>query len=165
MRISHIVAISENHIIGCAGRMPWHIPEDFKFFKQTTMGHAIIMGRKTWESIGRALPGRLSIIVTRSKSLPVPAGVIIKDSIEAAITYCRDHQADWGSECFIVGGGEIYKQSLPLISRVYLTIVHKTVDGDTVYPRLPTDEFKQTHSEPHLSAAIPYTFTTWDRTQ
>jgi dihydrofolate reductase len=165
MRISHIVAMSENHIIGCNGRMPWHIPEDFKFFKATTMGHAMIMGRKTWESIGRILPGRLTIIVTRSPDFQAPEGAVIKDSLESALQYCRDHQNTWGDECFIVGGGEIYKQSLAIVDRVYLTVVHKVIEGDTAYPVLPTSAFKQIDQAPHLDAPVPFTFTTWDRVQ
>jgi dihydrofolate reductase len=163
MRISHIVAMSENRIIGRSGGMPWHIPEDFKFFKATTMGHAMIMGRKTWESIGRPLPGRLTIVVTKSHDFSTPSGVVVKDSIDSAIQYCMDHQKTWGDECFIVGGGEIYKQSLSLVDRIYLTIVHQSVDGDTEYPALPKREFQQTHCEPHPKASIPFTFTTWDR--
>lgn len=163
MVISHIVAMAENRVIGRAGGMPWHIPEDFKFFKATTMGHAMIMGRKTWESIGRALPGRLTIVVTRTQDFAVPEGVVVKPSIEAAIDYCGKHSEDWGEEIFIVGGGDIYKQSLPKTNRIYLTMIHKTVDGDTVYPEFSQSEFHQTTSEPHLDAAVPFTFTTWER--
>lgn len=163
MRISHIVAMSENHVIGRSGGMPWHIPEDFKFFKATTMGHAMIMGRKTWDSIGKVLPGRLTIIVTRSRDFKAPAGIVVKDSVASAIEYCREHQSEWGHECFIVGGGEIYKQSLPIADRVYLTMVHRHVEGDTLYPPLPAGEFAQTYLEPHLEATVPFSFSTWDR--
>ena len=137
LTISHIVAISENRIIGRDGGMPWHIPEDFKFFKATTMGHAMIMGRKTWDSIGRALPGRLTIVVTRASDFKAPENVIIKKSIPDAIAYCESVRSSWGDECFVVGGGDIYRQTLPLASKIYLTIVHKNVDGDTSYPELP----------------------------
>jgi dihydrofolate reductase len=164
MIVSQIVAMSENRVIGVAGGMPWHIPEDFKFFKQTTMGHAMIMGRKTWTSIGRALPGRLTIVVSRDQNLDVPAGVIRKSSIESAIDYCDGVQTKWGDECFIVGGGEIYQQTLPITNRIYLTTVHKYVEGDTTYPEFSQFPFQQVKSEQHLDAPIPFTFSTWVRT-
>lgn len=165
MIVSQIVAMSENRVIGIAGGMPWHIPEDFKFFKQKTMGHAMIMGRKTWASIGRALPGRLSIVVSRDQSLTLPQGVILKSSVEAAISYCESVQKTWGEECFIVGGGEIYRQTLDVTSRIYLTTVHKHVEGDTTYPEISKSTFKQLQTEEHLDAPIPFTFSTWVRTQ
>ena len=163
MIVSHIVAMSENRVIGRAGGMPWHLPEDFKFFKNTTMGHVIIMGRKTYQSIGRLLPGRLTIIITREKSYQAPSGALAMSSIESAIKYCQNHQSEWGDECFIVGGGEIYSQSLNLVDRVYLTTVHTVTDGDTFYPEIPPNTFKQTKSEAHLDAPLPFTFITFDR--
>jgi dihydrofolate reductase len=163
MIISHIVAMSENRVIGRDGGMPWHIPEDFKFFKKTTMGHAMIMGRKTWDSIGRPLPGRLSIVVTRTASLNLPEGVMQCASVDEALHQCDALRAQWGDECFIVGGGEIYRQTLPLTDRVYLTVIHKAIDGDTFYPELSTEEFGQIKSESHLNAPLPFTFTVWER--
>ncbi len=165
MKISHIVAMAENRVIGRAGGMPWHIPEDFKFFKATTMGHAMIMGRKTWESIGRALPGRLSIVITRNPKFGVPEGVLVRATLDEAIEYCEQHQNEWGSECFIVGGGELYRQSLSLTDRVYLTQIHQSIEGDTTYPELPKSAFKQISVEPHRDAATPFSFTVWDRIQ
>jgi dihydrofolate reductase len=164
MIISHIVAMSENRVIGVAGGIPWHIPQDFKFFKQTTMGHAMIMGRKTWASIGRALPGRLTIVVSRDHNLKLPEGVILKASVEAAINYCESVQNKWGHECFIVGGGDIYRQTLPLTNRIYLTTVHKHIEGDTTYPEFSKSTFKELNSDSHLDAPIPFTFSTWVRT-
>lgn len=155
--------MSENRVIGRDGGMPWHIPEDFKFFKKTTMGHAMIMGRKTWDSIGRPLPGRLSIVISRSASLDLPDGVLQCASVDEAIQQCDALRSQWGDECFIVGGGEIYRQTLPMTNRIYLTVVHKMIDGDTFYPEFSPNEFKQTKSEAHLSAPLPFTFTTWER--
>lgn len=163
MIISHIVAMSENHVIGRAGGLPWHIPEDFKFFKKTTMGHAMIMGRKTWDSIGKALPGRLTIVITRDQTLQFPDGVIKFSSLPEALRYCEEHRNDWGDECFIVGGGDIYLQSLDLTDRLYITIVHRSIEGDTFYPRNIEPDFVKTKSEAHLSAPLPYTFTIWER--
>lgn len=163
MIVSHIVAMSENRVIGKDGGMPWHIPEDFKFFKNTTMGHALIMGRKTWDSIGRPLPGRLSLVVSRSNSLKLPQDVVQCPSVQDALRYCETSKDQWGDECFIVGGGEIYRQTLPLTNRIYLTIIHQTVSGDTTYPDFSAQEFEQVKNEAHLSAPIPFSFTTWER--
>ena len=165
MIVSQIVAMAENRVIGRDGGMPWHLPEDFKFFKATTMGHCIIMGRKTWDSIGRALPGRQSIVVSRSPEFKPPIGVICKSSVEDAIAYCQNHQERWGDECFIIGGGEIYRQSLPKVNRIYLTKVHMTVEGDTSYPEISPSEFRQVKLEAHLEAAVPFTFTTLERVE
>jgi len=162
--ISHIVAMAENRVIGRDGGMPWHISEDFKFFKTTTMGHAMIMGRKTWDSIGRALPGRLSVIVTRNLDLKKPDGSIVVPSIEAAISFCKAHQSDWGNECFIIGGGELYRQSMPYVDRIYLTMIHRSVPGDTYYPMITSDRFQQVWSEPHLEASTPFSFQRWETT-
>jgi dihydrofolate reductase len=163
MIISHIVAMSENRIIGRDGGMPWHIPEDFKFFKATTMGHAMIMGRKTWESIGRPLPGRLSIVISRQTLSDLPENVIHCRSTDDALAHCEQSQEKWGEECFIVGGGEIYRQTLKNTNKIYLTIVHKVINGDTTYPEISLDDFRQVKSEAHLSASLPFTFTTWQR--
>jgi dihydrofolate reductase len=165
MKIHHIVAASENRVIGRQGGMPWHIPEDFKFFKATTMGHAMIMGRKTWKSIGRALPGRLTIVITRDTSLIVPAGVVIKRSIDDAINYCDSQKATWGDQCFIVGGGEIYKQTMDRAHQIYLTVVHKQIDGDTYYPEIDQAQFVKISQEDHLDASIPFSFTVWLRNE
>lgn len=161
--VAHIAAMAENRVIGRSGGMPWHIPEDFKFFKETTMGHAMIMGRKTWDSIGRVLPGRITILVTKNARFKAPDGALVTSSISAAIALCDAKKDEWGHECFIVGGGEIYKESLPIIDRIYLTLVHQKVDGDTYYPEFSTTEFRQIKNEPHLEGAVPFTFTIWDR--
>jgi len=146
MKVSHIVAMSSNRAIGRNGGMPWHIPKDFRFFKETTMGHAMIMGRKTWESIGKALPGRKTIVVTRSQDLKVPSEVLVMTSVEAALSWCRDNQTTWGDECFIVGGGDIYRQTISKADRIYLTEVH--------IPRSPTTLFAK--SDPTRIRTNPF---------
>lgn len=161
--VAHIAAMAENRVIGRAGGMPWHIPDDFKYFKATTMGHAMIMGRKTWDSIGKLLPGRITILVTKNKAFKAPEGAFVTGSIAAAVALCEKNRETWGNECFIVGGGEIYKESLSIADRLYLTLVHQTVDGDTHYPQFSSKDFRQTKNEPHLDAVVPFTFTTWDR--
>ncbi len=121
-----IAAMSENRVIGMGNTIPWHLPEDFKWFKQTTTGHIIVMGRKTYESIGRLLPNRTTVILSRS-DLAVPGAVMLKDL--AALKPAED-----GRETFICGGAEIYRQALPLCSDLYLTLVKRTVEGDAFFP-------------------------------
>ncbi len=159
--ISHIVAMSENRVIGAKGGIPWHISDDFKFFKATTMGCAIIMGRKTYESIGRPLPGRLNIVITRNTSYDAE-GVMSFTSVEEAIAYVRNSPDKWKEEIFIVGGGEIYKQTLPIADRIYLTEVHRNIEGDTFYPEFNESDYDLTREE---SRAEPEAFTwkTFDR--
>lgn len=121
-----IAAMSENRVIGNGNTIPWHLPEDFKWFKQTTTGHIIVMGRKTYESIGRLLPNRSTVILTRSE-LNVPGAVMLKDLADLK-------PAEDGRETFICGGAEIYGQMLPQCSDLYLTLVKRTVEGDAFFP-------------------------------
>lgn len=121
-----IAAMSQNRVIGQGNTIPWHLPEDFKWFKQTTSGHLIVMGRKTYESIGRLLPNRTTVILTRS-DLHVPGAVMLRDL--AALQPATD-----GRETFICGGADIYRQALPLCSDLYLTLVKRTVEGDAFFP-------------------------------
>lgn len=141
--VSHIVAMAENRIIGAGGQLPWHIPEDFKFFKATTMGHAMLMGRKTFESIGRPLPGRLSLVLTRQQDY-VPkstetAPALAVTTVDEALALVESQAAIWGRELFVIGGGELYAATMEIVDRVYLTVVPRTVAGDTFYPPLPKD--------------------------
>ena len=121
-----IAAMSENRVIGKGNTIPWHLPEDFKWFKQTTTGHIIVMGRKTYESIGRLLPNRTTVILSRS-DLAVPGAVMLKDL--TALKPTEDER-----ETFICGGAEIYRQALPMCSDLYLTLVKRTVEGDAFFP-------------------------------
>ena len=157
LTLSHIVAVSENGVIGRAGSMPWHIPEDFKFFKKTTMGHPMIMGRKTWDSIGRALPGRQTIVVSRSWSGSIPENVVVKPTIEDALVWCEGEKSVWGKEVFVVGGGEIYRQTLALVDQIYMTTVHREIDGDVFYPKIDRSEFVVTLLQQDLKNSSPYT--------
>ena len=132
MRLSIIVAVSENGIIGKDNQLIWHLPADLKFFKETTKGHAVIMGRKNFESIPekfRPLPGRTNIIVSRDRNYKAD-GCILVHSIEDAIAYAKSINEE---EAFIIGGGEIYKQSMDLIDCLYITRVHSNFDGDTYF--------------------------------
>lgn len=163
LKVYHIVAMAQNRVIGREGGMPWHIPEDFKFFKETTMGHVMIMGRKTWSSIGRALPGRQTIVVSRSKDTPLAEGVVRAASLEEAFEWCKEHESTWGSEVFVVGGGELYRQSLPVTDRIYLTEVHKAVDGDTTYPAFSTEDFQLVERKESANDSVSFDFCQYDR--
>ena len=141
MLISAIVALSENRAIGKNNQLPWHLPADLKHFKQITMGKAILMGRKTYQSIGRALPGRTNIILTSDKNFQAENCVIIH-SIEQALQITQD-------ELCVIGGAEIYQQMLPYIQRIYMTVVHHVVDGDTYFPELNPAEWKEIEKTDH----------------
>lgn len=158
MFISHVVAMSENRVIGKNGQMPWHIPGEQKIFKQLTVGKALIIGRKTHESIGRVLPERTTIIVTRQRNYTVP-GAYIVHSIEEAIVLAKE----LGLEDIVIGGGgELFVQTLPFTEKVYLTIVHAIFEGETTYPVLPSDQFVE-KSRREVSASIPYSFVEFER--
>lgn len=125
-----IVAVSDNGVIGNTGQLPWHLPADLARFKRLTMGHTIIMGRRTFDSIGRLLPGRTTLIVTRQKDYRVP-GALVVNSVEAALAAAADDPRP-----FVTGGGEIYRQFLPWVSEIQLTKVHTNQPGDTLLPDL-----------------------------
>lgn len=159
--ISHIVAAATNGVIGRDGGLPWHIPEDLKFFKEKTLGHAIIMGRKTFESIGRPLPKRLNIIVTRQKNYQPEGTLVFADLIEA-LAHCQKEVLTWGNEVFIVGGGEIFTQSMELVERIYLTRIHQEIQGDTFYPQPDKTKFIET-SRSDREEPLPFSFITLER--
>ena len=124
-----IAAMSLNRVIGAAGKIPWHLPEDFKWFKQMTTGHVLVMGRKTFDSIGKPLPGRTTIVLTRA-SQPIPGVLTLSDfsQLQQEATRFGDRQV------FICGGAEIYRLALPFCSDLYLTLVKRVVEGDTFFP-------------------------------
>lgn len=161
MIISHIVAASENNIIGAKGSLPWDIPEDMKFFRDKTKDHSIIMGRKTFESLNHSLPHRLNVVVTRAKDYIAPKA-LVTHSIKKAIELCKARKNEYGEEIFIIGGGEIYKQSLDLIDRIYLTRIHKHFNGDTLYPVLNKKEFKEVDCCKRTNP-IPFSFLIYER--
>lgn len=132
MKISLIAAVSENGVIGDGEKLLWHIPEDFKYFKATTMGKPIIMGRRTYDSIGRPLPGRLNIVITRNADWKAD-GVTTATSLEDAIKIAQNQNVD---ELFIIGGGQIYAQALPFATSVYLTLVQGVYNGNVRFPAL-----------------------------
>lgn len=139
--ISLVVAASRNHVIGVAGGLPWHLSDDLRRFKSLTMGKPVVMGRKTFESIGRALPGRQNIVITTQPDFTAE-GCDVVSSPEAAVA-----AAPAGSEIMVIGGGEIYRLFLPLADRVYLTRVDAVVTGDTYFPELPAADWQETARE------------------
>nr|AIA18414.1 Dihydrofolate reductase [uncultured bacterium] len=138
MTLSIIVAVSENNLIGVNNDLPWHLSADLKRMKTITMGHHLIMGRKTFESLGKPLPGRTSIIITRNKNYQVPPECIVVPSLKEALAAVKND-----NEPFIVGGGEIFREALPLVNKIYLTRIHQRFEGDTYFPELNEKEWKQ----------------------
>lgn len=147
MIISAIVAMSRNRVIGKDNKIPWHLPADLKYFKKTTLNHHIILGRKCYESIGRPLPKRTNIIVTRNKKYEAE-GCIIVGSIEEALEFSRN-QAQ--AEVFIVGGGQIYKQSMELWDKLYLTEVAIEAEGDIYFPEVIDEQWFVVSEELYVS--------------
>lgn len=161
-KITLIVAAAENNAIGKGNQMLWHLPNDFKYFKQHTLKHSVVMGRKTYESIGKPLPERRNIVITRNQEW-MAEEVDVANSLDEVLTYCRDER-----EIFIIGGAEIYKQALPLASKVLLTRVHKSMNADAYFPDLDSSIWKLVSSEKHQADerhAYDYTFEVYKQTQ
>lgn len=165
--LSHIVAMAENRCIGSDNKMPWHIPDDLKRFKALTMGHPVIMGRKTFESIlgylGKPLPGRDSVVISRSgykNDFDVP----VYSDIAEAIAYAKDSaNKKTLSEVFIIGGAQIYSQTIDVVDRLHLTQVHRAVEGDAFYPEFNREDWREAECDANLSHDPPYSFITLDR--
>ena len=136
-RVSLLVAVARNGVIGNKGKLPWRLPADLKRFKELTMGHHIIMGRKTYESIDRLLPGRTTVIVTRQRDYQV-SGAIIANSLEEAIAACKGDD-----EIFVIGGAEIFREAFPLANRIYLTEIHANFEGDVFFPEWNKNDWKE----------------------
>ncbi len=160
MIVSHIVAVSENNAIGVKNDLPWNIPEDLKFFKEKTLNSIIIMGRKTYDSIGRPLPKRTTIVISKTATTKdFPEGVFLTHSIDEAIKKAAQLAEEKNlKEVFITGGGEIYKQSLGVANKIYLTKIHQVVEGDVFYPTLNPKEFKTLSERPSKDDKHSYTF-------
>lgn len=159
--IALVVAVSENGVIGSKNGLPWHLPADLKKFKKLTTGHAIIMGRKTWESIGRPLPDRRMLVVTRDPAKLAGQPVEAFASLEAALAAAGE------DEVFVIGGGEIFREALPRAGRVYLTRVHADIAGDVTFPELPAGEWHEVSREDHEpdeKHPHAYSFLTYERT-
>lgn len=151
MSLSIIAAMSANRVIGINNTIPWKLPEDLKYFKKLTLGKSIIMGRKTFESIGRALPSRENIVMTQQQTYQVQ-GVKVAHSLKEAIELAEN------PEIFIIGGAEIYKQSLPLVETVYLTLIEKNFDGDAYFPKLDFKVWQLVQEENHYSESEKFAY-------
>ncbi|SCX82297.1 dihydrofolate reductase [Nitrosospira sp. Nl5] len=164
-RLSLLVAMSQNRVIGKDNVLPWRLPSDLKRFKALTMGHSIIMGRKTYESIGKPLPGRTCIIVTRRPDYEVE-GAIVVGSIPEALDVCYKKTTDMETESFVIGGTEIFRQTLPLCNRLYLTEIQRDFDGDVLFPEFNYDEWRETSREKYRldeDNGLEYDFVILDR--
>ena len=157
MRISLIVAMASNRVIGNKGDIPWKIPGEQKMFKSITLGHTVVMGRKTFESLDGPLPGRTNIVVTRQVDYKAPDCVIVHN-LESAIRSCAAEE----DEVFICGGGQLYRESLSQADRIYLTVIPKQIPGDTYFPELPAAEFTIIKSE-FIDGVEPYHFYIYER--
>lgn len=161
MRISAIVAMSENGVIGRDNTLPWRLPADLQHFKKITMGKPIIMGRKTYESIGRPLPGRCNIVVTRDIHFQAP-GCVVVNTIEAAFAAVPSGS----DEVFIIGGAELYQAMLPRLQQLYVTVVHAVVQGDTYFPTIDKAIWQECEChahQPDAQNAYAYSFVIYNR--
>ncbi|MBO6505700.1 MAG: type 3 dihydrofolate reductase [Kordiimonadaceae bacterium] len=159
MKVSLIVAMADNNAIGVDNQLPWHLPADLKYFKAVTMGKPIIMGRKTFESIGRPLPGRQNIVITRNQDW-TSDGVTIVRSTEQAVA-----AASTSDEVMVIGGAEIYRAMLPLVNKLYVTEVALSVEGDAFFPNIDPVEWQEVSRKPHAAEADKpaYAFVTFER--
>jgi dihydrofolate reductase len=162
MRVSILVAVAENGVIGRGGKLPWHLADDLRRFKQLTMGHTIVMGRKTWESIGRALPGRRMIVISRQAGYHVE-GAQVAGSLENALQIA---EAAGDDETFVIGGSEIYRLALPRVDRIHLTRVHADVAGDEYFPDFSASNWQLVESVSHAADTdndYPFSFEIYER--
>lgn len=166
MRLSLIVAAARKNIIGCNNELPWHLPQDLKYFKSMTLGKPIIMGRKTFESIGKPLPGRTNIVVTHQNDW-MHAGVLVAKSVKEAFAIAQkfhSEQHQLADEIMVIGGAEIYRHTLPFADRVYLTRVNISINGDAYFPELPSTEWKLvSETLGDADASISHSFLIYER--
>lgn len=158
-RIYLIAAVASNGVIGANGKLPWHLPEDLKHFKRLTLGHPVIMGRRTWNSLGSALPGRENIVVSRSAGYHAP-GATVATSLGAALALCAGEPV-----AFVIGGHRLFVESLPLAAGLVLTEIHHNYEGDTWFPKLDRSQWRETQREPHASSdGMRFDFVLYERT-
>jgi dihydrofolate reductase len=156
--LSLIAAIAKNNVIGANNALPWHLPEDLKRFRALTTGHHIIMGRKTYESINRLLPGRTTVIVTRDVNYKVP-GALIANSLEQAISLCGQDE-----EVFLIGGAELYRGGLAVADKLYITEIDGEYKGDAFFPELDRSKWREASRDPYVSEqGLPFSYVTYKR--
>ena len=167
MRKALIVAMSQNRVIGRNNKLPWYLPGDLKYFKQATMSKPIIMGRKTWDSIGRPLPGRMNVVISRNSEWQAPTGTVAAQSLEEALVKAEAHaELEGGNEVMIIGGGQIYTEALPIVDRMYVTLVHAEVDGDAFFPEVSWEAWEEIGREDFAAAdnnPYDYSFVVYQR--
>ena len=145
--------MASNRVIGRNNALPWHLPADLKRFKALTMGHPVVMGRKTYESIGKPLPGRRNLVITRNRGYSAP-GCEVVHSLDAALSACRD-----APEIFIIGGAELYREALPRAQRLEFTEIHAEFEGDASFPRFASDQWREAAREIHdAEAGVPFRY-------
>jgi dihydrofolate reductase len=166
MKVALIAAFAQNLVVGINNSLPWHLPEDLKYFKRTTSGKAIIMGRKTYESIGRPLPNRTNIVVSRNPNFSAE-GVVMVTSLEEAVKHAENvNMINGVEEVMIIGGAAIYQASLPMADRLYLTHVHANVEGDAYFPKIDLEQWEEVSREDFNrdeSNPYDYSFSVYDK--
>jgi dihydrofolate reductase len=166
MKIVLIAAFAQNRVVGINNALPWHLPEDLKYFKRTTSGKAIIMGRKTYDSIGRPLPNRTNIVITRNSEFKAD-GVQVVSSLKAAIELAKEVNFINGvDEVMIIGGASIYQESLPVAERLYLTHVHANVEGDAYFPEVDFSQWQESSRDDYSASdknPYDYSFVVYDK--
>ena len=156
--ISLVCAVSENNVIGWNNRLPWHLPADLKHFKSLTTGHTVFMGRKTWQSIGKPLPNRINIIITRQADFSAPGGLVVHSLLDG-LALCPD-------QVFVIGGGEIYREALAYANKIYLTRIHQCFIGDTFLFDLNPEiwqEISRQDCTPDIKNSLGYSFLVYGR--
>jgi dihydrofolate reductase len=157
-RIYLIAALASNGVIGIEGKLPWHLPEDLKHFKTLTLGHPIIMGRRTWESLGKALPGRENIVVTRTPGYDAP-GAAVASSLEAALALCTGEPV-----AFVIGGHQLFVESLPVAAGLILTEIFRAYEGDTWFPQFDRLRWREAQRQAHTAAdGMRFDFVLYER--
>ncbi len=157
-RVYLVAAVAANGVIGANGKLPWHLPEDLKHFKALTLGHPVIMGRKTWESLGKALPGRENIVVTRTPGYEAP-GASVASSLEGALALCAGEPT-----VFIIGGGELYAEALPAADGLVLTEIQRDYAGDARFPHYDRGAWRETQRKPQTGAdGLRFDFVLYER--
>ena len=157
-RVFLVAAVAANGVIGVGGKLPWRLPEDLKHFKAITLGHPVIMGRKTWESLGRPLPGRENIVVTRAAGYEAP-GASVAASLDAALALCAGEPL-----AFVIGGAELYVAALPIAAGLVLTEIHRDYEGDTRFPAFDREAWRETQRKPQKGAdGLRFDFVLYER--
>ena len=157
-RIYLVAALAANGVIGAKGKLPWHLPEDLQHFKRLTLGHAVIMGRKTWESIGKPLPGRNNIVLTRRQGYAA-TGASVASSLDEALSMCAGRDP-----VFVIGGSDVYRAALPHAAGLVLTEIHRAYEGDARFPEIDRRAWQETERESRVAAnGIRFDFVRYER--